>query len=95
MSGDSLASMFYWTINKRGDTEGNTLMGRSHTILQQYGLTLTKAIFNDILVSITKLSYMNKMVSWILYVPFLMTIHSTTNAMPKCYNDSNIGLTLF
>ena len=48
MSGNSLASMFYWTIYKRGDTEGNTLMGRSHTILQQYGLTLTKAIFNDI-----------------------------------------------
>ena len=48
MSGDSLASMFYWTIYKRGDTEGNTLMGRSHTILQQYGLSLTKAIFNDI-----------------------------------------------
>ena len=23
-------------------------MGRSHTILQQYGLTLNKAIFNDI-----------------------------------------------
>ena len=35
MSGDSLASMFYWTIYKRGDTEGNTLMDRSHTILQQ------------------------------------------------------------
>ena len=48
MSGDSLASMFYWTIYKRGDTEGKTLMGRSHTILQQYGLTLNKAIFNDI-----------------------------------------------
>ena len=48
MSGDSLASMFYWKIYKRGDTEGNTLMGRSHTILQQYGLTLAKAIFNDI-----------------------------------------------
>ena len=48
MSGDSLASMFYWIIYKRGDTEGNTMMGRSHTILQQYGLTLTKAIFNDI-----------------------------------------------
>ena len=48
MSGDSLASTFYWTIYKRGDTEGNTLMGRSHTILQQYGLTLAKAIFNDI-----------------------------------------------
>ena len=30
MSGDSLASMFYWTIimYKRGDTEGKTLMGR-------------------------------------------------------------------
>ena len=78
MSGDLLASMFYWTIYKRGDTEGNTLMGRS----------------------ITKLSYMNnihtgKMVSWILCVPFLMTIHSTTNAMPKCCYDSNLGLTLF
>ena len=48
MSGDSLASMFCRTIYKRGDTEGNTLMGRSHTILQEYGLTLTKAIFNDI-----------------------------------------------
>ena len=24
MSGDSLASMFYWTIYKRGDAEGNT-----------------------------------------------------------------------
>ena len=47
MSGDSLASMFYWTLYKRGDTEGNTRVGRSHTILQQYGLTLTKAIFND------------------------------------------------
>ena len=57
MSGDSLASMFYWTIYKRGDIGGKTLMGRSHTILQQYGLTLTKAIFNDILESITKLSY--------------------------------------
>ena len=50
--------------------------------------------------SITKLSYMNnihtgKMVSWIIYVPFLMTIHSTTNAMPKCCYDSNLGLTLF
>ena len=44
----SLASMFYWTIYKRGDTDGRTLMGRSHTILQQYGLTLDKAIFNDI-----------------------------------------------
>ena len=48
MSGDSLASMFYWTIYTRGDTEVNTLMGRLHTILQQYGLTLTKVIFNDI-----------------------------------------------
>ena len=100
MSGDSLASMFYWTINKRGDTEGNTLMGRSHTILQQYGLTLTKAIFNDIFrINNKTVIYENintgKMVSWILYVPFLMTIHSTTNAMPKCCNDSNIGLTLF
>ena len=36
-----------------------------------------------------------KMVSWIIYVPFLMTIHSTTNAMPKCCYDSNLGLTLF
>ena len=26
MSGDSLPSMFYWTIYKRGDTEGNTLI---------------------------------------------------------------------
>ena len=33
MSGDSLASMFYWTIYKRGNTDGKTLMGRSHTIL--------------------------------------------------------------
>ena len=48
ISGESLASMFYWTIYKRGDTEGNTLMGRSDTILQQYGLTLTAAILNDI-----------------------------------------------
>ena len=48
MSGNSLASVFYWTIYKRGDTEGKTLMGRSHTILKQYGLTLTKAIFNDV-----------------------------------------------
>ena len=40
-SGDSLASMFDCTIYKRGDTEGKTLMGRSHTILKQYGLTLT------------------------------------------------------
>ena len=48
MSGNSLASMFYWTIYKRGDTEGKTLMGRSHTILKQYVLTLTKAIFNDV-----------------------------------------------
>ena len=48
MSGDSLASMFYWTIHKRGDTEWKTLMGRSHTILKQYGLTLSKAIFSDI-----------------------------------------------
>ena len=47
MASDSLASMFYWTIYKRGDTEGKTLMGRSHTTLQQYGLIL-KAIFNDI-----------------------------------------------
>ena len=37
-----------WTLYRRGDTEGNTLMGRSHAILQQYWLTLTKAIFNDI-----------------------------------------------
>ena len=44
MSGDSFASMFYWTICKRDDTDGKTLMGRSHTILKQYGLTLTKAI---------------------------------------------------
>ena len=48
MSGNSLASVFYWTIYKRGDTEGKTLMDRSHTILKQYGLTLTKAIFNDV-----------------------------------------------
>ena len=48
MSGNSLASVFYWTIYKRGDTEGKTLMGRSHTILKQYGLTLTKAIFNNV-----------------------------------------------
>ena len=48
MSGDSLASMFYWTIYKRGNTDGKTLMGRSHTILQQYGLT--KGIFNDIFI---------------------------------------------
>ena len=48
MSGDSLASMFYWTIYKRDGTEGNTHMGLSHTILQQYGMTLTKPIFNDI-----------------------------------------------
>ena len=48
MSGNSLASVFYWTIYKRGDTEGKTLMGRSHTILKQYGLTLIKAIFNDV-----------------------------------------------
>ena len=54
MSGDSLASMFYWTIYKRGNTDGKTLMGRSHTILQQYGLT--KYIFNYILESITQLS---------------------------------------
>ena len=47
-SGNSLASVFYWTIYKRGDTEGKTLMGRSHTILKQYGLTLTKAIVNDV-----------------------------------------------
>ena len=46
MSGNSLVSMFYWTLYKRGDTEGKTLMGRSHTILKQYGMTLTKAIFN-------------------------------------------------
>ena len=46
MSGNSLASVFYWTIYKRGDTEGKTPMGRSHTILKQYGLMLTKAIFN-------------------------------------------------
>ena len=46
MSGNSLASVFYWTI--RRDTEGKTLMGRSHTILKQYGLTLTKSIFNDV-----------------------------------------------
>ena len=35
MSGNSFASVFYWTIYKRGDTEGKTLMGRSHTILKQ------------------------------------------------------------
>ena len=46
MSDNSLASVFYWTI--RGDTKGKTLMGLSHTILKQYGLTLTKSIFNDV-----------------------------------------------
>ena len=53
MSGDSLASMFYWTIYKRGDTEGNTLMCRSHTILQQYGLVKPYSMI--FLESITKL----------------------------------------
>ena len=77
MSGDSLTSMFYWTIYKRGDTEGNTLMGRSHTILQQYGLTLTKTVIYE------QYSYTGKMVSWILYVPFLMTIHSTKTLCPN------------
>ena len=97
MSGNSLASVFYWTIYKRGDTEGKTLMGRSHTILKQYGLTLTKAIFNDVLESTTNLLYMNsthtgKMDSLTLCVPFLMTLHSKTNAMPKCCCDPNFVL---
>ena len=45
MSGDSLASTFYRTRYKRGETNGKTLMGRSHTYMKQYGLTLTKAIY--------------------------------------------------
>ena len=36
-----------------------------------------------------------KMVWWILYVQFLMTIHSTTNDMHRCCYDSNLVLTLF
>ena len=49
MSGDSLASTFYWTnVYKSGDTDGKTLMGRSHMIIKQYRLMLTKSIFNDI-----------------------------------------------
>ena len=42
-SRDETCSIFF-----RCDTEEKTLMGRSHTILKQYGLTLTKAIFNDV-----------------------------------------------
>ena len=72
---------------------GETLMGRSHTILKQYGLTLNKAIFNDVF-RINNKSIMNstptgKMDSLILCVPFLMILHSKTNAMPKCCCDSN------
>ena len=48
MSGDSLASTFYWTLYKRGETGGKTLMGRAHTIMRQYGMTMTKAIFSNI-----------------------------------------------
>ena len=51
MSGDSLASTFYWIRYKRGETGGKTLMGRSHTIMKQYVLTLTKDILSDIFLS--------------------------------------------
>ena len=48
MSGNSLASVFYLDDIQTRRYRGETLMGRSHTILKQYGLTLTKAIFNDV-----------------------------------------------
>ena len=48
IAGDSLASIFYWTMYKRGEMGGKTLMGRSHTIMKHYyGLGLTKTISSD------------------------------------------------
>ena len=81
MSGDSLASTFYWTLYKRGEAGGKTLMGRAHTIMRQYGMTMTKAIFSNIFRLNSKtLIYiidipMDKMVSLTPYVQFLMTTH--------------------
>ena len=83
--------------SKRGDTGGKTLMGRSHTILKQYGLRKLKPYSIMFLESTTHLLYMNstptgKMDSLTLCVPFLMTLHSETNSMPKCCCDSNFVL---
>ena len=32
----------------RWPTDGKTVMGRAHTIMRQYGMTMTKAIFSNI-----------------------------------------------
>ena len=68
-------------------SDGKTLVGRSLTIIKQYGPTLTKAIFNDIFrlndktVIYANIILMGRMVSLNLYVPFLITI---VNDLPKC-----------
>ena len=61
----------------RGDMDWKTLMGRSHMIINRYGLTLTVAIFND-LFSLNNKTYMNNipmgemvLLTLLLYVPFL------------------------
>jgi len=49
MTGNSLASTFYWTLYKCGNINGKTLLGRSSDIFKKYGLNFSKVIFSDVL----------------------------------------------